>query len=212
MSFFAIKSLPLAKVTSAPRLTLGRGGPLSSRCQIVQNYPSEEMASTILIQSSGSRFSGLRSAQPSSNPGCPMEISFDADSFHLSRCQPDTRDILEGGLERSVLIFLLRFAKQCLVIILNSCLFVPSASGLVAGFRTTSLDCTRGDGLNELGDTLLSMETSKSSQRFSPNSCRQAFLSRSKLTVASLLQTKKLFLRCWKRTSNTSRCANPLMK
>ena len=93
----------------------------------------------------------------------------DVDFAHLSLCQPDTLDILDGGFDSSVLIFLLLFEKQCLVIVLNSCLFVPSASGLLAGFRTTILDCTRGDGLNELGETFLSRETSKSSHRFSPN-------------------------------------------
>ena len=123
----------------------------------------------MFIQSNGSRFSGLRSAQPSTSSGWSEERSLDVDFTHLSLCQPDTREILDGGFESRVLIFLLLFEKQCLVIILNSCLFVPSASGLLAGFRTTSLDWTRGDGLNELGETLLSMETSKSSHRFSPS-------------------------------------------
>jgi len=122
-----------------------------------------------VIQSIGSRFSGLRSAQPSSKQGWLEERSFDVDFAHLSLCHPETRDILDGGLESRVLIFLLRFEKQCLVIIRKSCLLVPSASSLIAGFSTTILDCTRGEGANELGGTFLSKETSKSSHRFNPN-------------------------------------------
>ena len=123
----------------------------------------------ILIQSSGSRFSGLRSAQPPPNSRRSEESRLDVDFAHLSLCQPDTLEILDGVFESRFLIFLLLFEKQCLVIILNSCLFVPSASGLLAGFRTTSLDCTRGDGLNELGETFLSRKTSKSSHKFNPS-------------------------------------------
>ena len=37
----------MAQVTCPPRLTFGRGGPLSSRCQIVQNSYSEEIAEAI---------------------------------------------------------------------------------------------------------------------------------------------------------------------
>ena len=72
-------------------------------------------------------------------------------------------------MDRRVLIFLLLFEKQCFVIIRKSRLLIPLTSSRFAGFITTSLEFTLGDGLKELGGTFLSRKTSKSSHRLSPN-------------------------------------------
>ncbi len=129
----------------------------------------EDSSLTIVTHSSGSRFSGLRSDHPFSNLVDSEERSSEEACSHLSLCQPFILEILEGGLDRRVRNFLLLFAKQCFVIIRKSLLFIPPTSTRFAGFMVTNLELIIGDGVNELGGTLLSKNTSKSSQMLSPN-------------------------------------------
>ena len=128
----------------------------------------EEIALTSEAHCGGSSISGLRSGHPSSNPSISDSITRDSVVCHLSLCQPGIREIRGGFLDRRFLNFLLRFEKQCFVTILNIGLSRSSASGLFLGSNDTSLEFTLGEGLNELGGTLISRDTSKSSHKFRP--------------------------------------------
>ena len=85
-------------------------------------------------------------------------------------CQPLMRLKRLGGLDSRVRILRRLFAKQCWVIARNILRSVPEA--LTAGCRVTNREFTRGEGLNECGETLVSISTSKSSHSDRPKGLR----------------------------------------